>query len=127
MEHYLILLYQKLFFYYSFSEKRLLYRVGRVRITWEWGGGFSSNFEKLGGQNKMTLWDLGNLALKWEGKTNLFFTLSVILTGLVDLIIWSAFDTVLKVYFFRNFYYVPRTSVFTLLLKKKVFFFALCQ
>ena len=98
-------MYQKLFFFtYSFSEKRLLYRVGRVRITWEWGGGFCSNFEKLGGQNKMTLWDLGNLALKWEeslskweGETNLFFTLSVILIGLVDLIIWSALDTILKV------------------------------
>ena len=52
----------------------------------------------------MTLWDLGNLALKWEeslskweGETNLFFTLSVILIGLVDLIIWSALDTILKV------------------------------
>lgn len=92
------------------------------------------NSEKLGGQNKMTLWDLGNLALKWEeslskweGETNLFFTLSVILRGLVDLIFWSALDNVLKVYFSRNLYYIPRASVFTLLLKKRAFCFALCQ
>ena len=92
------------------------------------------NFEKLDGENKMRLSDLGNLALKceeslskWEGETNLFFALSVILRGLVDLIFSPALDNVLKVYFFRNLYYIPRASVFTLLLKKRAFCFALCQ
>ena len=72
-----------------------------------WFRGGSIFFLKFLIKKKMTLWNIGNLALKLgEGVLNYmrdekkyFFTLIVILTSFVFLIIWSIFHNAPRVYF----------------------------
>ena len=85
-----------------------------VAIKWKGcggGRGFSSNL-RIGVQSEMTLWNFGNLALKWgsliKWRANLFFVLSVVLRCFGFLIIFCLRDKMFLEFHF--FAYVPRAS-----------------
>ena len=93
----------------SISKKQVKLTVLNCRaVAIKWRGcgggrGFSSNL-RIGVQSEMTLWNFGNLALKWgsliKWRANLFFVLSVVLRCFGFLIIWSTWQNVSWVSFF---------------------------